>query len=291
MSVTDVLSRMQQIQTQLVQLGLAPARAGASTSAASFATALDGATATTGPSAATAVSGTTTGTTTGAGGVTGDDVLGAALRYQGTPYVLGGESRSGIDCSGLVQASFKDLGVAVPRLVHEQQTIGQEVGSLKDAKPGDLIVLNGGDHIAIYAGDGKVVHAPYAGRTVSLQKAWFDDADIVTIRRVVPATGDAAVAGAAGAAGASATAGTSSALSAATAGATGVSDATTARAAAMLGMSGMSGMSGTGSGSSAAGASLTGLLSSFGVSGASPASSSTVQQLLAAQASLTGASA
>ena len=287
MSVTDVLSRMQQIQTQLVQLGLAPARAGASTSAASFATALDGATATTGPSAATAVSGTTT----GAGGVTGDDVLGAALRYQGTPYVLGGESRSGIDCSGLVQASFKDLGVAVPRLVHEQQTIGQEVGSLKDAKPGDLIVLNGGDHIAIYAGDGKVVHAPYAGRTVSLQKAWFDDADIVTIRRVVPATGDAAVAGAAGAAGASATAGTSSALSAATAGATGVSDATTARAAAMLGMSGMSGMSGTGSGSSAAGASLTGLLSSFGVSGASPASSSTVQQLLAAQASLTGASA
>ena len=76
--------------------------------------------------------------------------------------------------------------------MHEQQTVGQKVDSLKDAKPGDLIVLNGGDHIAIYAGNDTVIHAPYEGRTVSVQKAWFTDKDIVTIRRIVPATGDAA---------------------------------------------------------------------------------------------------
>ena len=85
----------------------------------------------------------------------------------------------------------------MPRLVHEQQTVGQKVDSLKDAKPGDLIVLNGGDHIAIYMGNDTVIHAPYPGRTVSVQKAWFDDADITTIRRIVPATDDAATGSAA----------------------------------------------------------------------------------------------
>jgi hypothetical protein len=85
-----------------------------------------------------------------------------------------------------MQRAFGDLGIEIPRLVHQQQTVGTEVKSLKDAEPGDMIVLDGGDHIAMYLGDDMVIHAPYEGRSVSVQKAWFDDDDIVTIRRVVP---------------------------------------------------------------------------------------------------------
>jgi cell wall-associated NlpC family hydrolase len=185
---TELVGSIQQIRTQLAQLS-APATS--STSATDFAAALQAVDGTAAASSATA-----TGDALASGSVTGDAVVQSALKYQGVPYVLGGESKSGMDCSGLVQRSFADLGISVPRLVHQQQTIGQEVGSLKDAKPGDLIVLNGGDHIAIYAGGGKVIHAPYEGRTVSLQKAWFTDEDIVTIRRVVPGAAPAATAAA-----------------------------------------------------------------------------------------------
>lgn len=192
MSLTDVVSSLQQIQAQLAQLGSLPTPAtAAAANASAFAEALDGVS---DPSAGGSVPGVAgvTGTGSPTGSVTGGDVVNAALQYVGTPYVLGGESKRGIDCSGLVQRAFADLGVKVPRLVHEQQTIGQPVASLKDAKPGDLVVLNGGDHIAIWLGNNTVVHAPYEGRTVSVQKAWFTDKDVVTIRRVVPSEAAAA---------------------------------------------------------------------------------------------------
>jgi cell wall-associated NlpC family hydrolase len=85
-----------------------------------------------------------------------------------------------------VQRVFKDLGIDVPRLVSGQSTVGTEVPSLAQAQPGDLIVTNGGEHIVIYAGDGKVIHAPSEGRNVSLVDNWMSDSDIVTIRRVLP---------------------------------------------------------------------------------------------------------
>jgi peptidoglycan DL-endopeptidase CwlO len=175
MTYTDVVHQMQAIQAQLVQLGLVRPPATSGTSATAFASALDGATA---APAVAASAAPTDGSLVAANGVTGDDVVQAALAYKGVPYVLGGESKSGIDCSGLVQAAFGNLGVAVPRTVHEQKVVGERVDSLKDAKPGDLIVLHGGDHIAIYMGNDTVIHAPYPGRTVSVQKAWFDDDDI-----------------------------------------------------------------------------------------------------------------
>ena len=255
MSYAEVIGAMQTIQARIAELTPAPGVSAAS--ASGFASALSGATGTGTVSAADGTS-AATGASTAAGGVTGDDVVQAAMAYKGVPYVLGGESKQGIDCSGLVQAAFKDVGVDVPRLVHQQKTIGQKVDSLKDAKPGDLIVLNGGDHIAIYLGHDTVIHAPYPGRTVSVQKAWFDDKDITTIRRIVPATSDA-------------TAGASSS------GAT-LSAATIARATAMVGLAGTS----TGDGSSSLGS----MLSSFGLGGTG--SSSTSQQLLAARAAMLG---
>jgi len=117
---------------------------------------------------------------------TGDSIVKSAETYEGVPYVFGGTSRDGIDCTGLVQKALGDAGIPVGRSMDEQMTAGTEVGSLAEAKPGDLIVLDGGAHIVIYAGDGNVIHAPYEGRTVTEQKAWFDDSDIVTIRRVAP---------------------------------------------------------------------------------------------------------
>ena len=250
MTFTEMVSAIQQIQSQLAALSAAPATA-APGSAAAFADALSGAgSASSTPEVSATAS--TDGAVVSGGGVTGDDVVQAALKYTGVPYVLGGESSSGMDCSGLVQKTFSDLGISVPRLVHEQETVGQKVDSLKDAKPGDLIVLNGGDHIAIYMGNDTVVHAPYEGRTVAVQKAWFTDKDIVAIRRVVPATGTA----------------TGSGLAA---------------VSAMLGGSSSSLLGSTGGG----GASLSSLLSTLGAGG----SSSTAQQLLAARAAIAGGAA
>lgn len=117
----------------------------------------------------------------------GASIVSAAESYEGVPYVFGGTSRDGIDCTGLVQKALGDAGITVGRSMDEQMTAGTEVtGGLANAKPGDLIVLDGGAHIVIYAGNGNVIHAPYEGRTVTEQKAWFDDSDIVTIRRVAP---------------------------------------------------------------------------------------------------------
>lgn len=117
---------------------------------------------------------------------TGTGIVAAASKYEGVPYVFGGTSSNGIDCTGLVQKALGDAGIHVGRSMDEQMTAGTEVGKLADAKPGDLIVLDGGAHIVIYSGNGNVIHAPYEGRTVTEQKMWFDDSNVVTIRRVAP---------------------------------------------------------------------------------------------------------
>jgi cell wall-associated NlpC family hydrolase len=284
-----------------------------STNAASFASALDSATSaadtttttaaattSTATTDATTVSTATTASTDGTlispNGTTGNDVVDAALDYQGTPYVLGGESKSGIDCSGLVQASFSKLGITIPRTVTGQETVGQKVDSLKDAKPGDLIVLNGGDHIAIYMGNDTVIHAPYAGRTVSVQKDWFTDKDITTIRRIVPSTSDDSTTSATSAASTTGTTGTTAS--------SGLSADTILQATAMLttygsdvGLYSSDSSDSSSSGSSSGGTSLSSLLASFGLTGTSSTSSSTsststsaAQQIIAARQALLGAS-
>ncbi len=223
MSIGDVLGRVQQIQSTITQLspgvsGSAAKTASAASNAATFAGALAQAESTTGTTApatgatiagatgaaagaATGAAGTkATGSTgspvPGAGGLTGDAIVETAKKYLGVPYELGGEDANGIDCSGLVQRVMKDLGVDVPRLVSGQSTLGTEVKSLKDAKPGDLIVNDNGGHISIYLGDNKILYAPKPGDRVKINSVYFPESEIVTIRRVAPENSVAAAAAA-----------------------------------------------------------------------------------------------
>ncbi|GIG35496.1 C40 family peptidase [Cellulomonas pakistanensis] len=119
--------------------------------------------------------------------VTGQDLVESAKKYLGTPYVWGGESlaEGGLDCSGLVLRSLADLGITsgVPRVARDQATIGQEVPSLAEALPGDLVVLSGGKHIGIYVGDGQMIDAPKPGKSVTIRDVY---AEPTTIRRVLP---------------------------------------------------------------------------------------------------------
>lgn len=174
MAMSEALSRIGEIENRVLQLSSRLGTASVSaadtsvSNAASFSQTL-------GATQAPAASSST---------VTGNAIVEAAKKYLGVPYVFGGEDASGMDCSGLVQRVLADLGIDAPRVVSTQQYLGEEVGSLANAQPGDLIVTHNADHIVIYAGDGMIIHAPYEGRTVSYQKNYLTDADITTIRRV-----------------------------------------------------------------------------------------------------------
>jgi cell wall-associated NlpC family hydrolase len=83
-----------------------------------------------------------------------------ARSYLGAPYLWGGLTERGIDCSGLVHMAFRRLGRLVPRDAHEQEAAAVEVAELE---PGDLITYGEpADHIAFWVGDGRILHS--AGR-------------------------------------------------------------------------------------------------------------------------------
>ena len=87
---------------------------------------------------------------------TGDAIAEAALMFLGAPYEWGGVTVEGLDCSGLVQAVHRRFGTLLPRNADQQEQAGEPVDPA-DARPGDLFCY--GDHIAIYLGDNRIVHA------------------------------------------------------------------------------------------------------------------------------------
>lgn len=96
----------------------------------------------------------------------GEAIVAAARSYIGVPYKWGGTSYSGIDCSGLTQAAYAAAGISIPRTSSSQAAAGKTIGSLSEALPGDIICYPG--HVAIYIGNGQVIHAPTKGQNVKV---------------------------------------------------------------------------------------------------------------------------
>ena len=101
----------------------------------------------------------------------GEKVVTIAAGVLGTPYLWGGDSpQKGFDCSGLVFYSFEQMGLRVPRTAEDQRKAAERV-QRDELEPGDLVFFRSSkgrvDHVGIYAGDGRFIHAPNAGSVVS----------------------------------------------------------------------------------------------------------------------------
>lgn len=116
---------------------------------------------------------------TGSGSGKGEAVIAQAKRYLGVPYVWGGSTPSGLDCSGLTQLSFRGAGISIPRVANSQYIAAPVKVPISQAQPGDLVFWsyngNGASayHVAIYLGGGKIIHAPLPGKTVQIVDLYY----------------------------------------------------------------------------------------------------------------------
>jgi cell wall-associated NlpC family hydrolase len=101
-------------------------------------------------------------------------VVGIAMQYLGTPYVYGGASPSGFDCSGFVMYVFAQIGVSLPHNAAAQYGYGTPVDR-SQLQPGDLVFFNGLGHMGIYVGGGSFIHAPHTGDVVKISSmsGWY----------------------------------------------------------------------------------------------------------------------
>ncbi len=119
---------------------------------------------------------------TNTSGSAGGSVVDFATQFVGNPYVWGGTSlTNGADCSGFVQSVYSNFGVSLPRTTYDQINSGTEV-SYADAQAGDLIVYDG--HVAIYMGNGQIVHAANEEQGIIISNNPTYDT-ILSVRRVI----------------------------------------------------------------------------------------------------------
>ena len=116
--------------------------------------------------------------------VNGQQIVDYLKQFIGTPYAWGGNSlTSGVDCSGMVQQAYQHFGLSVARQTYDQIGQGKAIG-MKDLAPGDMIFFDtdkgksGPDHVGIYIGGGKFIHAPRPGKGIEiddLKSGYYQD--------------------------------------------------------------------------------------------------------------------
>lgn len=106
--------------------------------------------------------------------VSGKEIVDYALQFVGNPYVYGGNSLTkGTDCSGFTSGIYSEFGITLPRTSEEQVKFGVDLGTdIKNALPGDLICFDG--HVAIYIGDGQMVHAANSKKGITINDVDYD---------------------------------------------------------------------------------------------------------------------
>lgn len=103
----------------------------------------------------------------------GNSIVNTAVQFLGTPYVWGGSSTDGFDCSGLTQYVYSKNNISLPRTVQEQYNTGIPI-DVNNLQAGDLVFFNGYKgsggvgHVGIYVGNGQYLHAPKSGDVVKV---------------------------------------------------------------------------------------------------------------------------
>jgi len=117
-------------------------------------------------------------------GTLGGQAVAIAMQYLGTPYVWGGASPGGFDCSGLVMYVYGQLGVSLPHNAAMQYGVGVAVPR-SALEPGDLVFFDGLGHVGIYVGNGAFIHAPHTGDVVRVSSlSGYYSSAFVGARRV-----------------------------------------------------------------------------------------------------------
>ena len=115
------------------------------------------------------------------GSATGQQIASYACQFVGNPYVSGGTSlTNGADCSGFTYRVYADFGYSIPRTSYAQRSAGKAV-DYANAQPGDIICYSG--HVAIYIGNGKIVHASTQKTGIKISNAQYRE--ILAVRRIV----------------------------------------------------------------------------------------------------------
>ena len=111
----------------------------------------------------------------------GSSVANFALQFVGNPYVYGGTSlTNGADCSGFVMSVYNNFGVSLPHSSGADRSVGAAVDGLANAQPGDIVCYSG--HVAIYIGNGQIVHASTAKTGIKVSNANYRS--VLAVRRI-----------------------------------------------------------------------------------------------------------